>query len=109
MRDAFMELLLRQTQRLTQLQYQSIELLQMGSLELSEYLQELSQENPVMDLEASFSNQMPAHRDDVVQRLHGWRIMTDRTGIIRMQTQKLRILLHRLERWEACRKRWSIS
>ena len=45
-----MELLQKQVQQLDQRQIQRLEVLQMGALELREYLQELSQENPVVDL-----------------------------------------------------------
>lgn len=46
-----MELSLKQKQLLTQQQLQSIEILQLSTLELSQYLQALAMENPVIDLE----------------------------------------------------------
>ena len=45
------ELLQTQSQQLTYQQMQGLKLLQMGSLELEQYLRELAQENPMVDLE----------------------------------------------------------
>lgn len=46
-----MELVQRQTQQLTQQTLQSLALLQMSTVELEAYVQELAQENPIIDLE----------------------------------------------------------
>ena len=46
-----MELIQSQTQRLSQRQLQSVELLQMSTLEVEAYLRELAQENPVVELD----------------------------------------------------------
>lgn len=64
-----MELLQKQVQRLSQQQLQSVELLQMSSLELTEYLQNLSQENPVIDLDDSASASETRPEDELIQRL----------------------------------------
>ena len=48
-----MELLQSQVQRLNQQQLQSVELLQMSTLEVEAYLRELAQENPVIELDDS--------------------------------------------------------
>lgn len=45
-----MELLQKQTQQMDQRQIYRLEVLQMSTIELRDYLQELSQENPVVDL-----------------------------------------------------------
>ena len=50
-----MELIQSQIQRLSQQQLQSVELLQMSAQELETYLRDLSQENPVVELEESSS------------------------------------------------------
>lgn len=72
-----MELLQKQIQQLDQRQIQRLEMLQMSALELRDYLQELSQENPVVDL-----NDPPAPSEDVredprLQHLR-WLADTDR-------------------------------
>lgn len=72
-----MELLQKQVQQLDQRQIQRLEMLQMSALELRDYLQELSQENPVVDL-----NDPPAPSEDVredprLQHLR-WLADTDR-------------------------------
>lgn len=46
-----MELMQMQTQQLNCQQIQGVKLLQMGSLELEQYLRELAQDNPMVDLE----------------------------------------------------------
>jgi len=46
-----LELIQRQTQQMDQRQIQRLEVLQMSALELRNYLQELSQENPVVELD----------------------------------------------------------
>lgn len=50
-----MELRQTQSQILNPQQIQGLSLLQMGSLELEQYLRELAQENPMVDLEPEFS------------------------------------------------------
>ena len=50
-----MELLQTQSQQLNHQQIQGLRLLQMGSLELEQYLRELAQENPMVDLEPESS------------------------------------------------------
>ena len=50
-----MELLQTQSQQLNYQQMQGLKLLQMGSLELEQYLRELAQENPMVDLEPESS------------------------------------------------------
>ena len=52
-----MELLQTQSQQLNFQQIQGLRLLQMGSLELEQYLRELAQENPMVDLEPESSAQ----------------------------------------------------
>lgn len=55
-----MELLQTQSQQLNHQQIQGLKLLQMGSLELEQYLQEMARENPMIDLET----EVPAHAGD---------------------------------------------
>ena len=50
-----MELLQTQSQQLNYQQIQGLRLLQMGSPELEQYLRELAQENPMVDLEPEAS------------------------------------------------------
>ena len=60
-----MELVQRQTQQLTQQTLQSLALLQMSTVELEAYVQELAQENPIIDLEPPRSEAirfLEAHR-----------------------------------------------
>ena len=45
-----LELSMKQTQKLSPQMLQSMEILQMGTLELGEYIQELAQENPAVEL-----------------------------------------------------------
>lgn len=52
-----MELLQTQSQQLNYQQIQGLKLLQMGTLELEQYLRELAQENPMVDPEPEFSPQ----------------------------------------------------
>ena len=72
-----MELLQKQVQQLDQRQIQRLEMLHMSALELRDYLQELSQENPVVDL-----NDPPAPAEDVGEDLRlqhlRWLADTDR-------------------------------
>lgn len=71
-----MELLQKQTQQLDQRQIQRLEVLQLGTLELREYLQELAQENPVMDLNDSPPAE-PDPDDEWLQHLR-WLADSDR-------------------------------
>lgn len=66
-----MELIQSQIQRLSQQQLQSVELLQMSAQELETYLRELSQENPVVELEetASAPIQTSPREDELLRRL----------------------------------------
>lgn len=64
-----MELVQKQVQRLSQQQLQSVELLQMSSLELAGYLQDLSQENPVIDLDDTLPAPEPRPEDELLHRL----------------------------------------
>lgn len=64
-----MELLQTQVQRLSHQQLQSVELLQMSAPELEEYLRELVQENPVVELEDTRSEPAPDRDDELLRRL----------------------------------------
>ena len=66
-----MELIQSQVQRLSQQQLQSVELLQMSAQELESYLRELSQENPVVELEEQPSApvQTSTREDELLRRL----------------------------------------
>ena len=66
-----MELVQRQTQQLTQQTLQSLALLQMSTVELEAYVQELAQENPIIDLEPPRSEQ-EAPRDQELFRRVKW-------------------------------------
>ena len=68
-----MELLQKQIQTLDQRQIQRLEVLQMGTLELREYLQEFAQENPVVDL----NDAPPAEPDREDERLQHLRWLAD--------------------------------
>ena len=66
-----MELSLSLKQQLNQQQLQSLEILQLSTLELEEYLQNLAVENPVVDLEPSPApdEDPTSKKDDSLQRL----------------------------------------
>ena len=64
-----MELLQRQIQHLSQQQLQSVELLQMSAPELEEYLRNLAQENPVVELEDSRPEPEHPQDDELLRRL----------------------------------------
>lgn len=68
-----MELLQRQTQQLDQRQIQRLEVLQMSAQELRDYLEELSQENPVVDL----NDPAPVEPDREDERLQHLRWLAD--------------------------------
>lgn len=68
-----MELLQKQTQTLDQRQIQRLEVLQMSAIELRDYLQELSQENPVVDL----ADAAPPETDKGDRQLQHLRWMAD--------------------------------
>ena len=72
-----MELLQKQTQQLDQRQIQRLEVLQMSALELRDYLQELSQENPVVDLNEPAST-APDYREDAQLQHLRWLADSDR-------------------------------
>lgn len=67
-----MELLQSQTQRLSQQQLQSVELLQLSTQELESYLRELSQENPVVELEETSAPAQTGPRDEDLLRRLRW-------------------------------------
>lgn len=72
-----MELVQRQTQQLTQQTLQSLALLQMSTVELEAYVQELAQENPIIDLEPPRSEQ-EVPRDQELFRRVKWLEDSDR-------------------------------
>lgn len=72
-----MELLQKQTQQLDQRQIQRLEVLQMSALELWDYLQELSQENPVVDLIETEISAETGREDERLQHLR-WLADNDR-------------------------------
>lgn len=72
-----MELLQKQVQQLDQRQIQRLEVLQMSALELRDYLQELSQENPVVDLNDTPAPPEDAREDPRLQHLR-WLADNDR-------------------------------
>ena len=63
-----MELIQSQVQRLSQQQLQGVELLQMSAQELESYLRELSQENPVVELEEHFAPAQESPREEDLLR-----------------------------------------
>ena len=64
-----MELLQSQIQHLSQQQLQSVELLQMSAQELEEYLRNLAQENPVVELDDSRPETERPRDDELLRRL----------------------------------------
>lgn len=64
-----MELLQTQTQKLTQQQLQSVELLQLSTLELNTYIRDLALENPMVEPEELLPAPEPQHQDDLLGRL----------------------------------------
>lgn len=64
-----MELLQSQVQRLNQQQLQSVELLQMSTLEVEAYLRELAQENPVIELDDSRPETDRPQDEELLRRL----------------------------------------
>lgn len=68
-----MELLQKQIQQLSQQQIQRLEVLQMSALELHDYLQELFQDNPVVDL----NTVEPVEPEGESQRLQQLRWLAD--------------------------------
>ncbi len=64
-----MELQQQQVQQLNQHLMLSASLLQMNAMELEEYLQELSQENPVVELENRSRSESPVENDPLVNKL----------------------------------------
>ena len=72
-----MELIQKQVQQLDQRQIQRLEVLQMSALELRDYLQELSQENPVVDLSEP-NPPAPSDREDAQLQHLRWLADNDR-------------------------------
>lgn len=72
-----MELIQKQTQQLDQRQIQRLEVLQMSALELRDYLQEFSQENPVVDLNEP-NPPAPSDREDAQLQHLRWLADNDR-------------------------------
>ena len=70
-----MELIQKQVQQLDQRQIQRLEVLQMSAVELRDYLQEFSQENPVVDLDEPAA---PDHREDIQLQHLRWLADNDR-------------------------------
>lgn len=64
-----MELQQTQTQKLTQQQLYSVELLRLSTLELEAYVRDLAQENPLVELEESGSAPQAEGKDDILGRL----------------------------------------
>ena len=64
-----MELLQSQVQRLNQQQLQSVELLQMSTLELEAHLRDLAQENPLIELEEAHPEPSAPKDDELLRRL----------------------------------------
>ena len=62
-------LILKQTQTLSPQQRQSVEILQMSSLELTDYLQELALENPVLEITAGPGEDPAPAQSSLAQRL----------------------------------------
>ena len=73
-----MELIQSQVQRLSQQQLQGVELLQMSAQELESYLRELSQENPVVELEEHFAPAQESPREEDLLRRLRWLEDNDR-------------------------------
>lgn len=72
-----MELAQTQSQCLSQQQLQSVTLLQMNAAELSEYLQNLSMENPILELQEPIDERCAKTDSDLLQKLR-WLNETDR-------------------------------
>ena len=64
-----MELQQTQTQKLSQRQLYSVELLRLSALELEAYVRELAQENPLVELEEAPSAPQAEGKDDLMGRL----------------------------------------
>ena len=65
-----MELIQSQVQKLGQQQIQSVELLQMSTLELEHYLRELAQENPMVEMEETEPDEGHQAEDELLGRLN---------------------------------------
>ena len=65
-----MELIQKQVQALNQQLLQSLELLQMSTMELEEYLRDLAQENPVVELNEDFSEMEQSRDNRLLDRLN---------------------------------------
>ena len=66
-----MELIQKQVQALNQQLLQSLELLQMSTMELEEYLRDLAQENPMVELNEDFSEMEQSRDNRLLDRLAG--------------------------------------
>lgn len=64
-----MELSLTLKQQLSQQQLQSIEILQLSTLELEQYLQHLAEENPVVDIECGDEPEFAPNTEDALRRM----------------------------------------
>ena len=64
-----MELSLTLKQQLSQQQLQSIEILQLSTLELEQYLQHLAEENPVVDIECGDEPEFAPSTEDALRRM----------------------------------------
>ena len=64
-----MELQQTQTQKLSQRQLYSVELLRLSTLELEGYVRELAQENPLVELEEVSAQPQGEGKDDLLGRL----------------------------------------
>ena len=65
-----MELIQKQVQALNQQLLQSLELLQMSTMELEEYLRDLAQENPMVELNEDFSEMEQSRDNRLLDRLN---------------------------------------
>lgn len=69
-----------QNQILSQKMIQSMEILQMSSQELNEYIKEVALENPVVDIEEAYET--PDKAADLVKSWNGWIRLTSETVFI---------------------------
>ena len=65
-----MELIQKQVQALNQQLLQSLEMLQMSTMELEEYLRDLAQENPMVELNEDFSEMEQSRDNRLLDRLN---------------------------------------
>ena len=100
-----MELQQTQTQKLSQRQLYSVELLRLSTLELEGYVRELAQENPLVELEEVSAQPQGEGKDDLLGRLR-WRTTTGRTGFIRSSAMKSWTLCPGWAPVEGWKRRW---